>query len=49
MIKERNFFGFFVLMMNIHEAKSPKQIHFRNGWDERIFFEKHKTTNKHFN
>jgi len=33
-------------MMKIHKAKSPKQIHSRLGWDE--FFEKHKTTNKHF-
>jgi len=36
------------LMTKIHKAKSPKQVHFRLGWDERIFFEKQKTTNKHF-
>jgi len=23
--------------MKIHKAKSPKQIHFRLGWDERSF------------
>jgi len=25
-------------MMKIRKAKSPKQVHFRLGWDERIFF-----------
>jgi hypothetical protein len=25
------------LMMKIHKAKIPKQVHFRLGWDERIF------------
>jgi len=34
-------------MMKIRKAKSPKQVHFRLGWDERIFFEQHKTANKH--
>jgi len=59
MIKERIFFGFFVLpffqkkhrnknkvaikatfilMMKILKARSPTQIHFRLGRDERIFF-----------
>jgi len=28
----------FLLMMKIRKAKSPKQIHFHLGWDERIFF-----------
>ena len=28
----------FILMMKIHKAKSPKQVHFRLGGDERIFF-----------
>ncbi len=37
----------FLLMMKIRKAKSPKQVHFRLGWDERIFFEKQKTTNRH--
>jgi len=27
-------------MTTIHKAKKPKQIHFRYGWDERIFFRK---------
>jgi len=61
MIKEKEFFWFFVLpffpekaqnknqsqdqddlslMTKIHKAKSPKQIHFRLRWDERIFFKK---------
>jgi len=35
-------------MTKVHKAKNPKQVHFRFGWDERIFFEKHKTTKKHF-
>jgi len=37
----------FLLMTKIHKAKSPKQVHFPLGWDERIFFEKHKATYKH--
>jgi len=42
------------LMMKRHKAKSLKQVHFRLGWDERIFFyfyffEKHKAANKHIN
>jgi len=28
----------FLLMMKIRKAKSPKQVHFHLGWDERIFF-----------
>jgi len=27
-------------MMQIHKAKSPKKIHFRYEWGERIFFRK---------
>jgi len=27
-------------MMQIHKAKSSKQIHFRLGWDEMIFLKK---------
>jgi len=30
----------FFLMMTIHKAKSPTQVHFHLGQDERIFFEK---------
>jgi len=37
----------FLLMMEMHEAKSPKQVHFHLRRDKRIFFRKHKTTNKH--
>jgi len=33
--------------MKIHKAKSHKQVHFRLGWNERIFFEKQKTTHRH--
>jgi len=38
----------FLLMMEMHEAKIPTQVHFRLGQDERVFFffEKQKTTNK---
>jgi len=31
----------FILMMKILKARSPTQIRFRLGRDERIFFEKH--------
>ena len=37
------------LMVKIHKAKNPKQVHFCLGWDERIFFEKHKATHEHNN
>jgi len=33
----------FLLMMTIHKAKSPTQVHFRLERDERIFLKKHKT------
>jgi len=33
----------FLLMMPIHKAKSPTQVHFRLGRDKRIF-EKYKTS-----
>jgi len=33
----------FVLMMTIHKAKSPTQVHFRVGRDKRVF-EKYKTS-----
>jgi hypothetical protein len=28
----------FLLMMTMQEAKCPTQVHFRLGWNERIFF-----------
>jgi hypothetical protein len=37
----------FLLMMKILKVKSPTQVHFRLGQNERIFFEKPKATNEH--
>jgi len=33
-------------MMQIQKAKNPKQIHYRYGWDERIFFFEKQENNK---
>ena len=37
----------FLLMMEIHEAKSPTQVNLRLGRDERIFLKNRKQQNKH--
>ena len=40
-IKQSRDQGDLSLMMKIHKAKKPIQVHFRLGWDEMIFrFEK---------
>jgi len=38
----------FLLMIPIHKAKGPTQVHFRLGRDKRIFLKSIKQANKHY-